>query len=81
MRPGGFERISRAVGACDDASPRIERIGIMAKLLSSFGFFGRRTAGKASPTGACDQARRRFRNSMPGELGLCAAARLYGVGR
>jgi len=27
------------------------------------------------------RARARFRHSMPGELGLTAAARLYGVGR
>ena len=26
-------------------------------------------------------ARERFRRSMPGELGICAAARLYGLGR
>ena len=25
--------------------------------------------------------RSRFRNSMPGELGACTAARLYGLGR
>jgi hypothetical protein len=53
----------------------------MSKFLSSFGFFGRRTFARAAQNGASAQARNRFRNSMPGELGLCAAARLYGVGR
>ena len=53
----------------------------MLRLLSSLGFFGWLANGGAARSGASEQARRRFRNSMPGELGLCAAARLYGVGR
>ena len=30
---------------------------------------------------ATERARSRFRSAMPGELGACAAARLYGLGR
>jgi hypothetical protein len=39
-------------------------------------------AGRARPFNMTSlRERRRFRNSMPGESGACAAARLYGLGR
>ena len=53
----------------------------MSKFLSSMAVFGRRTSRAVGSSTEGAHARRRFRNSMPGELGLCAAVRLYGVGR
>lgn len=53
----------------------------MSRFLSSMTGHRRRTIRAARSNAAGADARRRFRNSMPGELGLCAAVRLYGVGR
>ena len=48
-------------------------------------FFARFHAARAAAPRAINmlslRERNRFRNSMPGELGACAAARLYGLGR
>jgi len=42
----------------------------------------RAPAGRLQPISAESlRARSRFRRSMPGEIGLSTAARLYGVGR
>lgn len=37
--------------------------------------------GRTPISAGSAEARRRFRRSMPGEMGLTAAARIYGVGR
>lgn len=61
--------------------PRIE-MSLMTTFRSLLSVLTRGATRLPGATNAATlRERARFRRSMPGELGICAAARLYGVGR